>query len=108
MSNLEKLPTELLVEIFLYCMNIDLPRSSPVIGGKLTSELIYIRTVIEAFGPTWNEEYGNYKPGIETYHDDYYPLSGFVPESVPQKRGVGDAVLQVSSAPLRLHLLPKS
>ena len=54
MSDLEKLPTELLEAIFLYCMNLDLARSSPVIAGKLSSELMYSRTVIVAFGPTWD------------------------------------------------------
>jgi hypothetical protein len=58
MSDLEKLPTELLEAVFLYCMNLDLPRSSPVIAGKLSSELMYSRTVIAAFGPTWDRWHG--------------------------------------------------
>lgn len=62
MSDLEKLPIELLEKVFLYCMNLDLPRSSPIIGGKLSSELIYTQTVINAFSPQWencvqNEQY---------------------------------------------------
>lgn len=89
MSNLEKLPTELLVDIFLYCMNIDLPRSSPVIGGKLTSELVYTRTVVAAFSPTWEAGYGKACP-------DDYGLSGFLGEPDTPKRGEGDGALQVS------------
>ena len=58
MSDLEKLPTELLEVVFLYCMNLDLARSSPVIAGKLSSELTYSRTVIAAFGPTWDRWHG--------------------------------------------------
>ena len=58
MSALEKLPTELLETVFLYCMNLDLARSSPVIAGKLSSELMYSRTVIAAFGPTWDRWHG--------------------------------------------------
>ena len=54
MSSLERLPVELLEKIFLFCMNLDLPRSSPVVGGKLSSEIIYSQTLINAFGPTWN------------------------------------------------------
>ena len=50
MSRLEKLPTELLEKVFLYCFNLDLPRASPVIGGKLSSDHIYMRTMIKAFG----------------------------------------------------------
>jgi hypothetical protein len=57
MSLLERLPTELLEEIFLYSMNLDLPRSSPVIGGKLSSEVVYIRTVLAAFENTWEWYY---------------------------------------------------
>ena len=89
MSNLEKLPTELLVDIFLYCMNIGLPRSSPVIGGKLTNELVYTRTIVAAFGPTWEAGYG------KTWPDDY-GLSGFLRELDTLKRGEGDGALQVS------------
>lgn len=102
MSNLEKLPTELLLEIFLHSMNIDLPRSSPVIGGKLTSELVYTRTIIVAFGPTWDAGYGNYilrqLTILNSDHPRYdYPLSGFTPEMAPQGRGMSDGVLQVSN-----------
>jgi hypothetical protein len=61
MSNLEKLPTELLVAIFFYSMNMDLPRSSPVIGGKLSNEVVYTRIVIAAFGPTWEYAYGRHR-----------------------------------------------
>ena len=59
MSLLERLPTELLEEIFLYSMNLDLPRSSPVIGGKLSSEVVYIRTVLAAFENTWEWYYAS-------------------------------------------------
>jgi hypothetical protein len=62
MSNLEKLPTELLERVFFYCLNIDLPRSSPVIGGKLSSETVYMRTIIAAFGVTWSWGYSIRNP----------------------------------------------
>lgn len=55
-SNLEKLPTELLEEVFFYCMNLNLPRSSPVIGGKLSSQALYYRLTLIAFGPTWDRQ----------------------------------------------------
>lgn len=96
MSNLEKLPTELMVEIFFHSMNIDLPRSSPVIAGKLTSELVYIRTVIEVFGPTWKEGYGNYKSArANSYFYEEYQISGFPPEQISKDIVVSDAELQV-------------
>ncbi|KIN01490.1 hypothetical protein OIDMADRAFT_19303, partial [Oidiodendron maius Zn] len=59
MSLLERLPTELLEEIFFYSMNLDLPRSSPVIGGKLSSEVVYIQTVLAAFENTWEWYYAS-------------------------------------------------
>jgi len=55
MSLLEKLPTELLEKVFLYCMNLDLPRSSPVLAGKLSSEVVYLHTIAAAFSPTWDK-----------------------------------------------------
>ena len=58
MSSLEKLPTELLERVFFYCLNLDLPRSSPVIGGKLSSESVYTRTIHDAFDETWKSWYG--------------------------------------------------
>lgn len=65
MSSLEKLPTELLEKVFYYCMNLDLPRSSPVIGGKLSSEGVYVRTVLAAFDETWEDWYGkNFAPAF--------------------------------------------
>jgi hypothetical protein len=53
MSLLEKLPTELLETIFLYCLNLALPNSSPIIGAKLSSDATYTKTILVAFDPTW-------------------------------------------------------
>lgn len=55
MSLLEKLPTELLENIFFHCMNLDLPQASPIIGGKLSSQSVYIKSLMAAFGPTWKK-----------------------------------------------------
>lgn len=57
MSQLEKLPTELLEAIFFYCLNLNLPVCSPVIGGKLSGESVYSKTVITAFDKTWDGWY---------------------------------------------------
>lgn len=86
MSDLEKLPTELLVAIFLHSMNMDLPRSSPVIGGKLSSEVVYTRTVIAAFGPTWENTYGRHRQRI--------PPNDFA--TTHEVHGLADHELQVS------------
>jgi hypothetical protein len=82
MSNLEKLPTELLGTVFLYCLNVNLPRSSPVIGGKLSSALVYSKALLAAFGPTWMEWHG--KNRCE-YSEDQ------------SMRSAGDPVLQVGT-----------
>ena len=57
MSLLERLPMELLEKVFFYCVNLDFPRSSPVICGKLSSEVVYTRTILAAFEDTWERYY---------------------------------------------------
>lgn len=97
MSHLEKVPTELLVEIFLYSMNMDLPRSSPVIGAKLSSELIYTRTVIAAFGSTWHDGYGECKLRSNALWS--YAISKHFPVLVdPKDDDAAVGALQVSNA----------
>jgi hypothetical protein len=83
MSLLEKLPTELLERVFFYCMNLDLPRCSPVIGGRLSSEAIYTRTILATFEPTWEE---------------YYTVRDGIPPAV-----VGDSKLQVRTTSYRIQ-----
>ena len=61
MSLLERLPTEILETVFLYCLNLELPRASPVIAGKLSSEIVYFHTILSAFGPTWEKWHGRQK-----------------------------------------------
>lgn len=56
MSFLERLPVELLDTVFLYCLNLELPRSSPILAGKLSSQNIYLRLTLIAFGPTWDQQ----------------------------------------------------
>lgn len=92
MSYLEKLPTELLEDIFFYCLNIALPRSSPIIGGNLSRKVTYARVVKAAFIPTWYLCYG-----LSRSHDGQINCvdisrSRQVAEGIP-----GDPVLQVSS-----------
>ena len=57
MATLEKLPTEILTPIFLFSMNLDLPRASPIIAGKLSSRLTIVETIANAFSPTWEYYY---------------------------------------------------
>lgn len=58
MSDLEKVPVEILETIFLFCLNLNLPNASPVISGKLSSSIVYNKTIIAAFGPTWEMWHG--------------------------------------------------
>lgn len=81
MSQLERLPTELLEDVFFYCLNISLPRSSPVIAGKLSSSSVYTKIVDVAFHPTWDSYYGLKRTPNDT---------NIIPAP-------GDAVLQVWS-----------
>lgn len=83
MSQLEKLPTELLERVFFYCMNLDLPRCSPIIGGRLSSDAIYTRTILAAFEPTWEQ---------------YYTVRDGIPPAV-----VGDSKLQVRTTANRIQ-----
>lgn len=55
MSLLEKLPTELLERVFLFCIELNLPRASPIIAAKLSSDHIFTQCVIAAFGPWWRQ-----------------------------------------------------
>ncbi|TGO48132.1 hypothetical protein BCON_0250g00050 [Botryotinia convoluta] len=66
MSELEKLPTEILEHIFFGCWNLSLPACSPVIGGKLSSVAVYNKIIIAAFGPVWDKWYGQLlDPGLD-------------------------------------------
>ena len=104
MSHLEKLPTELLVEIFFYSMNLDLPRASPVIGRKLTSEIVFTRVVIEVFGPTWDQRCGNYQAScgkVIPFGEDS-PVGASSRENVENDddvEDVGDGKQQVCECP---------
>ncbi|KAI9730145.1 MAG: magnesium ion transporter [Claussenomyces sp. TS43310] len=63
MSLLEKLPTEILERVFLFCLNFDMPRASPVLCGKLSSQHVYVEAVMAALDPTWEESYARIKGG---------------------------------------------
>ncbi|KAK2764988.1 hypothetical protein FQN54_008687 [Arachnomyces sp. PD_36] len=49
LSRLETLPVELIENIFLSCLDINLPRSSPYIAAALTSERIYRLLILLSF-----------------------------------------------------------
>lgn len=69
MTSLERLPTELLEKIFLVSLNFNLPRSSPIIGIKLSNQYIYTTTTVAIFEPTWRYNYGLLYEGGGTASD---------------------------------------
>ncbi|KAH8684558.1 hypothetical protein BGZ60DRAFT_397826 [Tricladium varicosporioides] len=57
---LEKLPTELMREIYFLSMNLSLPRSSSIIGSVLSSESVYSWTIDFAFATLWGKWHGDF------------------------------------------------
>ena len=80
MSDLEKLPTEILETIFLFSLNFNLPNASPVIAGKLSSPIMFKKTIMAVFGPTWERWHGRERNRLqkrvakETEHTDEDPI----------------------------------
>ncbi len=81
MAALERLPTELLIKVFLFSLNLELPRASPIIAGKLSSERTIVETIIGVFEPTWT-----YQKNRQFKIENEYSNSNDIP---------GDPVLQV-------------
>lgn len=55
-SQLECLPTELLEDIFVFSLNVNLARASPVLQRKLHSDVVKRRLALAAFHPAWKYE----------------------------------------------------
>jgi hypothetical protein len=60
MPTLQGLPQELLEMIFLYSMNISLPRASPTLGRKLSSNAVIMEFVVRSFYHTVDHK-SNYR-----------------------------------------------
>ncbi|KAG6089349.1 hypothetical protein E4U15_003169 [Claviceps sp. LM218 group G6] len=56
--SLQNLPLELLESIFLYSKNFALPRSSPLLGAKLSGKATLLRLFTVGFHDTWNKFFG--------------------------------------------------
>ncbi|CCE33293.1 uncharacterized protein CPUR_07217 [Claviceps purpurea 20.1] len=79
--SLQNLPLELLESIFLYSMNLALPRSSPLLGAKLSGKTTLLRVFMTAFHDIWDvtlekyvldsrpewKKYWNYRPEWKKY-----------------------------------------
>ncbi|KAI1804799.1 hypothetical protein F4811DRAFT_518494 [Daldinia bambusicola] len=57
-SYLEKIPLEILERILWYSENVNLPRSSPLVGRLLSGHSTLRETFIAAFQPTWDAWFG--------------------------------------------------
>ncbi|CCE34837.1 uncharacterized protein CPUR_08776 [Claviceps purpurea 20.1] len=56
--SLQNLPLELLESIFLYSKNFALPRSSPLLGAKLSGKATLLRLFMVGFHDTWHKLFG--------------------------------------------------
>lgn len=56
--SLQNLPVELLESILLYSTNLALPRSSPLLGAKLSGKATLLRLFIVVFHDTWDQCFG--------------------------------------------------
>ncbi|KAG6109454.1 hypothetical protein E4U13_005830 [Claviceps humidiphila] len=56
--SLQNLPLELLESIFLYSTNFALPRSSPLLGAKLSGKATLLRLFMVGFHDTWDRRFG--------------------------------------------------
>ncbi|KAG6087137.1 hypothetical protein E4U15_008301 [Claviceps sp. LM218 group G6] len=56
--SLQNLPLELLESIFLYSKNFALPRSSPLLGAKLSGKATLLQLFMVAFHDTWDQCFG--------------------------------------------------
>ncbi|KAI1392431.1 uncharacterized protein F4822DRAFT_129360 [Hypoxylon trugodes] len=66
-SWLEKVPLEIMEQIFWLSGNVNLPRSSPLIGKLLSGKSTLRETLISAFDPSWDWYFG--VTGIMDYND---------------------------------------
>ena len=89
---LESLPAELLESILLYSENLSLPRSSHLIGAKLSGRATLLRLFMMAFHDTWNQWFGIPKT----------QLHGPRPKQKEWASFDGDAVFQVRMESLGL------
>lgn len=84
---LESLPAELLESILLYSENLSLPRSSQIIGAKLSGKATLLRLFMMAFHDTWEQWFGIPKTQFQ----------GPTPKVKELASCDGDVLFQVSS-----------
>ncbi|KAG6116397.1 hypothetical protein E4U14_000252 [Claviceps sp. LM454 group G7] len=70
--SLQNLPLELLESIFLYSMNLALPRSSPLLGAKLSGKATLLRMFMAAFHDIWDVTLDKYVLGTRPEWKKYW------------------------------------
>ncbi|KAG6117035.1 hypothetical protein E4U13_001405 [Claviceps humidiphila] len=69
--SLQDLPVELLEIIFLYSMNLALPRSSPLLGAKLSGKATLSRVFMAAFHGIWKSSLSMCEGAQEEFHPEW-------------------------------------
>ncbi|KAJ5166323.1 uncharacterized protein N7482_005104 [Penicillium canariense] len=88
LSMLEALPVEVLEQIFLYSLNLNLPRASPVIAAAVSREQIYSLLIILAF---WDDPPTHRRS--DAMNRILTPLD-YVPLTLDQRGQLQEAVLR--------------
>ncbi|KAG6061447.1 hypothetical protein E4U17_001547 [Claviceps sp. LM77 group G4] len=65
--SLQTLPLELLERILLYSMNLALPRSSPLLGAKLSGKATLLRVFMTVFHDIWDARLDKYRSERKRY-----------------------------------------
>ena len=94
-SVLEQLPTELLDNIFFFCLNISLPQASPILGRKLASHHVKSQLVLQVLSASSGDEYP-------------VPLSYIIP-TLPQHADLQSRILRLRwmTPPFLQSLIPE-
>jgi hypothetical protein len=65
---LQHMPHHILEQIFLGSENVNFPRSTPLIGWRLSGCLTFVKLIAAALGPTWDQWFGCLKAQVVSYH----------------------------------------
>ncbi|KAJ5092433.1 hypothetical protein NUU61_007303 [Penicillium alfredii] len=88
LSMLETLPVEVIEQIFLYALNLNLPRASPSLAAALSAEHIYRVLILLAF---WDDPPSH--PGSKAINRMFAPCE-YVPLSLADRRQLQDSVFR--------------
>lgn len=64
LSRIETLPVELIEKIFLYSLNVNLPRASPHLAAAVSNEQVYRLLILLAFWDNDSDNHWNRGPGV--------------------------------------------